>query len=347
MTHGGALLCVAILGFFGVPLDGAEKASGMAHAFSRPSELTTRVVSYLVSEAAPPEAWFGDSPFQAVATDWRVYDPETGRDFSYLRLRGVPTRIRWERSFRFVEYKLGDRVYWARWAPNANPTEILRLPADSTICDFWEDPQAGRWSCALDRHLPEFTRSGYLYTPSAGEVWTSTDGGARWVLVRSDSCWGDEGCDCAQGRWLAAAGNSRVKIEELLDSMRVEHHPYHVLTHSIRDSEAEALVATTCAWDSGCRLEFFEGFGDTDHAMAPLVYVNESRGIRRTVYEVPDTSVSFGQIGFQEEGRYLLVAGEYVGANPAVIDLRDGRTLLGRLDAAFGAVWVPWDGKHN
>jgi hypothetical protein len=334
----GCVLAAFIICAVQTELAAAGRDSGAA---ARPVK-TPRVVSYLVSDAGPPEAWFGDPPSQPAPTDWRVYDPRTGREFPYLRLPSVPTRIRWEPSFRFVEYKLGDRVYRASWGANPNLAEVLRLPADSTICDFWEELDPGLWWCTRDRHLPEFRRGGYLYTPSLGEVWTSSDRGSHWVLTRADSCWREEGCECVQNPWRASARTSRVRLEDLLDSMRVEHHSYRVLTHFARDSEAEALVTTPCAWDSTCRLEFSEGFGDTDHAMAPLVYVNATRGIRKAVYEVPDTSLSLGQIGFQEEGPFLLVAGEYVSTDPAIIDLRNGKTILTRSDRAFGAVWVPW-----
>ena len=91
----------------------------------------------------------------------------------------------------------------------------------------------------------------------------------------------------------------------------------------------------------GVRLELLQGFGDTDHARLPIVQVNDRTGLRTTICD-RDSTLDFGQIGFQQEGVWLLVAGEYQGGNACVADLRTGRVVFRAPDRTRWSVWTPW-----
>src|SRR4051812_20180037 len=105
-------------------------ALSTAAASARPQ--SARVVSYLVGAPEFPDPWEGDPPSDGVACDWRIYDPVTRRDFSFVHLAGAPTRIRWDRDFRAVEFKVGRTVYRAPWGPHAVPVVEVQLPVDSS-----------------------------------------------------------------------------------------------------------------------------------------------------------------------------------------------------------------------
>ena len=310
----------------------------------RVPEMSKRVVSYLVSNGDSPDLWGPDAPLDPTPYDWRIYNPETRQDGSFLRLPGAPLHIRWDNSFRFVEYKLGRDVFRAPWRLGAKPVLVVRLPVDSTLCDFWRDELDASWNYASDRHIGYVKRHGDQFSISSAEVWKSIDGGAHWSLVKRDSCW-EVSCGCVAA-WLPRAGaGSPITLLALQDSMRIEHHPYRVLKGTGGDPESgeESLVTVPVRGVPGGRLEFMEGFGDSDHAKLPIVYVNSRLGIRRTICAEDTTlDLDMGQIGFQQEGPFLLVAGEYGGAQARVADLRTGKVQFQAPLQARWSVWAPW-----
>jgi hypothetical protein len=305
-----------------------------------PTSALARVVSYLVGASEVPSPWAPDPAFDPTPFDWRIHDPASGRDFSFLRLPGSPTRIRWDRSFRFVEFKIGRRVFRAPWGPDTRASIVVELPVDSTVCDFWREERDSSWNYESVRPLARVERNGRILEMALAERWKSSDRGARWSLVRMDSCW-EAHCGCALEAPPSGSSATWVTLDALQDSMRVWNHPYRGLRAAPPNANADSIVTTHVAGFPGARLEFAQGSGDTDHAMAPMVYVNDSRGIRATIGE-EDTMMDFGQIAFQQEGPYLLVAGEYEGGNARVADLRSGTVVFHAPRRARWAVWAPW-----
>lgn len=300
-----------------------------------------RVVSYLTGATDSPEPWFPDPPLDATPYDWRIFDPATGRDFSYLRLPGSPSRIRWDRTFRFVEFKIGRRVYRAPWGPDAEASVVVELPVDSTICDFWRDDDDASWNFVSVRLLGDrLVRDGSVFEVGVAERWKSRDREGRWTRVQQDSCW-EVSCSCAAGPAPVGDSDRTFTIEALQDSMRIYHHPYRGVRAATENPNADSIVTVPVSGIPGARLEFAQGFGDSDHAMLPMVFVNERQGIRRTICG-DDTAWDFGQIGFQQEGRYLLVAGEFYGGDACVADLGTGEIVFCAPSQARWSVWTPW-----
>jgi len=50
----------------------------------RVPEMSKRVVSYLVSNGDSPDLWGPDAPLDPTPYDWRIYNPETRQDGSFL-----------------------------------------------------------------------------------------------------------------------------------------------------------------------------------------------------------------------------------------------------------------------
>jgi hypothetical protein len=214
------------------------------------------------------------------------------------------------------------------------------LPVDSTICGYWQDARDSSWNCAGARSIGQFERGGNTFFVSTATLWRSRDRGAHWDLLRSDSCL-DEGCGCVAAWIPPAQAGAPIPLDALLDSMRIEHHPYRVLKAVAGSSYADALVTVPVRGVPAAHLELMQGEGDTDHAMLPVMYVDSKRGIRRTI-SPQNGAAGSQQIGFQQEGRYLLVAGEYDGASARVVDLRSGKVVFVAAPGARSAVWVPW-----
>ncbi len=79
---------------------------------------------------------------------------------------------------------------------------------------------------------------------------------------------------------------------------------------------------------------FRTDMGDTQHAVGPVFLVShQGRIVRRIKLHHLD------QIGFARNSRYLLLANEYSGDNPTLIDLETGQAVLAV--RARAAVWVP------
>jgi hypothetical protein len=328
--------------------ESVEVPQGIAHqdslSSSSPRETGSRVLSYLVSASDSPDLWGPDPPLDPTPYDWRIYDPESRRDFSFLRLAGAPSHIRWDNSFRSVEFKVGRDVFRAPWGRGAKRVVLFQLPVDSTICEFWWNEQDSSWNYTSDRHIGDLVRHGDTFFISSAEVWKKMDRGAHWTLVKRDSCW-EVSCGCVS-KWLPAQrADSPITLRALQESMEIGHHPYRVLKPAAGgwDSGEESLVTVAVQGIPGGRLEFMEGFGDSDHAKLPMVYVNPILGIRRTISaEETMLDLDIGQIGFQQEGPYLLVAGEYIGANARVVDLRTGKIRFRAPSQARWSVWAPW-----
>jgi hypothetical protein len=83
-----------------------------------------------------------------------------------------------------------------------------------------------------------------------------------------------------------------------------------------------------------CDLIFQVIEGDTVHASEPLFFAKEPNAELARV----KLSRSLDQIGFTQNGHLLLIAEEYSGDHPTVIDLRTG---LLSIDSGQSAVWIP------
>lgn len=79
---------------------------------------------------------------------------------------------------------------------------------------------------------------------------------------------------------------------------------------------------------------FALAFGDSWHAFAPLYFLAESGADLQQM----DLN-SLHQVMLSQKGRYLLVAEEYSGANPHIVDLTDGKTIF--REGATRAIWLP------
>ena len=76
--------------------------------------------------------------------------------------------------------------------------------------------------------------------------------------------------------------------------------------------------------------------------MEPITWIDRARGRRKVIYATGQSrDETMGQVAFGENRGYMLIAAEYSGAYPTVVDMRSGKVVkkVDRLSAR--AVWVP------
>ncbi len=318
-----------------LPREAAHATSPSAHY----------VVSYIVSAAADSAAVVEDEAFPdrrhpTHLWHWRVFDPASGRDTLFLALPSFPTRVRWDPAFRFVEYAVGGRIERAAWRLGTRPQEQIRLPVDTCLCDFWSD-SGGRWHVLTQVEVEEHPAPGYVQPRQFATRWDQ-ETGAAWRAAARDSAYDPFG-GCLEWKTLGTRP-ARVRLRDLLDSMRIEYHRDSTLRRlpGPDEEEPDVLVWVPSRFDPGIGLELTVGTGDSDHAMEPVVWLDRRQGRRRTLCPRGGThDEASGQVAFSERRGFLLITAEYSGAFPIVADMRTGRVVFRVSRPSARAVWVP------
>lgn len=251
----------------------------------------------------------------------------------------VPTHMRWDPAFREVELLLGDRVMRVPWRSSATMVEQVRLPSDSSLCDFWES-KPGTWHATYQETFRTEAAEGNSYEMSVITRWDHAK--AAWVAAAVDTGGGDGGCFTTERIEEGAPRPQRIEIQAMIDSMRIGNYQDSVLSLPVEDPNhtIEYWVWVSLREDRSLGLEMGAGTGDTYHAFAPVTWVDRVQSRRTTVY-APGQAGQFDQIAFGVRGDFLLIASEYDGEHPSIIDLRNGKTVM-RVDGPSArAVWVP------
>lgn len=153
----------------------------------------SRVVSYIVGASDSPDMWDPNPPLDPTPCEWRNYDPSTPRDFSFACLPGSLSHVRWQRSFQYVESKLGRQVYRARWRSGVKHEVVLNLPVDSAVCDFWQEGVDSTWKFSGDRLVGTAVPHGNVFQVCSAEHWGLVDS-AFPVIPQSTICqWSSSG----------------------------------------------------------------------------------------------------------------------------------------------------------
>lgn len=297
------------------------------------------VVSYLTVANVPE--WTEDLLGDSSACSWRIYDPSTGRDTLFLGLHAAPMPIRWDPEFRQVRFAAAGAIWQAEWRLGAPTERLAPLPPSGGFCDFWRDSSTGVLH-AVTSHEPDPMQ------PAVSRVWTWSEARGIWSVVATDSSqckYG--GCSCIDPVLRPFHTQPQVELEDLMDSMRIEHHPWRDIRVKRsfepdapeEDDDGPVLVPLACGPGE---LEVRVSTGDTEHAMEPLVLVDQRRRLRRPIYEQGAShDLDGGQIAFSEYRCLLLVTAELSGAYGRLIDLRTGHTMRRLPGSSAAAVWVP------
>jgi len=281
------------------------------------------------SRKAVPEPW-----------EWRLFDPATRRDTLFMTFDVFPAHMRWDPPFREVEFLLGDRVMRGPWRSGAAMIEQVRLPSDSSMCDFWES-RPGVWHATYQETFRTEAAEGYSYELNVATRWDHAK--AAWVAAVVDTG-GDNygGCLTSERLDEDAPRPPRIEIQAMLDSMRIGSYQDSALSIPVGEDSHnyDGFVWIPLREDRSMGLEMGAGTGDTYHAFAPVTWVDRVHSRRATVY-APGQAGLFDQIGFAVRGDFVLIASESEGEHPSIVDLTNGKTVM-RVDGPSArAVWVP------
>lgn len=239
--------------------------------------------------------------------------------------------VHWDSGFTAVYFRAADKAYRLAWKFGAQPEELFRFPGPlraipDAIVDFWRDSQSGAWRMKTLESVDN--------QPVAG-VWEYSATTQRWtVLKKMPTECECGGCPCADVVNHFVRRADAWPLVDLLESMRVEHHLQRVEPGGVWSEGARVFSFPSAA---GGAIRVDVSLGDTYHAMAPLVYLNE-RGEERVIYGKDEPC--YGQLAFGEEGGFLLVAAEYTGECARVVEIQTGKTLATFPTSSKDAVWM-------
>lgn len=298
------------------------------------------VVSYLCRLPTDIRRWPAEPGEDSVACEWRVYDPAEGQDVLFLRLPGTPSHISWTPAFRAVEFQVGDRLMRCEWRIGARPVELSRLPSLPAFTGLWTDSSGSRRFAEGVVPIKSEQRGANTFEFCATILWEQRSGERAWQKVASDTTI----CDGLPERVRRAAERfpraRSHRLATLIDSMRIGYYAHMCLKGCDGDAgEIEQTVFILPQPADTLGLEVGFTFGDSEHAMAPLVHVNRRTGRRRTIYPRGAAGL-FDQIGFRERGRFLLAGTEYEGSHWRVVDLSAGKRRFLGPKGSTAAVWV-------
>lgn len=303
------------------------------------------VVSYLVSAGPDSDAWAPseEGPNAVMPPhpwEWRIYDPLSGSDRLFLKLRSFPVGIRWDSTFASAEFILGKRIARVRWKMGEPVQELADLPSDSSLCDFWMDASGG-WHVVTQREVEKSLPDGRQYVANVGTRWDLPRSSARWHAAVVDSQAGGHYGECYVTPRLqdGSPPPKTIRVGSLVYGMSLDHLRVSVLSQKSYDEGGEEWVWVASSTDSTLGLEMGAGFGDSYHALEPVIWVDRRRSRRTEVY--PSGRSDSGQVAFEERKGLVLIVSEYDGGYPVVADMRSGQVLF-RVDRASArAVWVP------
>ena len=300
------------------------------------------VVSYLVSASRDSNDWtpMGTLPANRMPShvwEWRVFDPRSGRDRLFLKLSSFPLLTRWDSTFRSLEFIQGDEIVRVPWRFEAVPHVQVTLPTDSCLCDYWQD-RTGGWHVVQQIEVRLPSEPGVVRVKNVGTRWDLAPHGGKWVTAVVDSSAGGHYGECYVTPNLQTGfpPPRLARMESLVAQMSGFGGDYSTLR---RDPDGTDLVWVPSEFDTTLGLEMGAVEGDLYHAVKPVVWVDRTRKRRRPIYAATETG--YDQLGFQERMQRVLIASEWEGAYPLVLDMPTGDVLFRVEHLSSGAVWVP------
>lgn len=317
-------------------------------AACRASSPSPYAVSYLVTADSDSNSY---SPMEGVPSavmpphtwDWRIFDPASGSDRLFLRLRSFPVGIRWDSSFAHVDFLLGNKIARAPWKFGGEVKELAQLPTDSSFCDFWQG-RNGSWYVVTQTEHEYELPDGRRMAQQIGVRWDLPVGSSSWIIGEVDSAAGGHYGECYVTAKLER-GALRPRLVTVASLSPLGFGSRHVSIVS-RDTHG-SRNATEWVWvpsesDTTIGFEMGAAEGDSYHALEPLHWVDRKSGRSRVVYPLGQShSQCGGQISFSERLGLALITSEYDGGYPRIVDMKSGAISLDVNRPSARAVWVP------
>jgi hypothetical protein len=299
----------------------------------------------------------------AVSYRWIFWSRDFSREQVFIEAPAPPRLVFWASKERRVYYAIGPRVFIAAY-PQSHPATsyVARLPSPNVMA-MWLERTTGRLRVIVLEHIPD---TSITRKADGTLIYRLADGAG--VAASGLPTWGDSGvCTVLElgpaGQWTLVARRATkygAADTPYLDVVNRFRHERGVSQHRL-------LMSYTCACRKRCGEDLprslvaelrglvnfpLAGFryspprggqsgfvfrtvmDDAVHAAAPVFLVSpQGQALRRIKLD------HRAQIGFVRNGRYLLLANEYSGDNPTVLDLKTGDVVFSV--RARAAVWVP------
>lgn len=299
----------------------------------------------------------------AASYRWIFRSPDSGREQVFIEVPEPPKLVFWDSTERRAYYAIGSRVFVAAYPQaHAASSYVAKLPSPN-VAAMWLERTTGRLRVIVLENIPDSS-----ITRKADGTLIYRLGDGSNVVASDLPDWGDSAvCTVLElgpaGGWTFVA--RRATKYDAGDT------PYLKVVDGFRHergvSQHRLLTSYTCAYRKACGealprsmvsglrelvnypvadfryippqggrsgFVFRTDVGDALHAVAPVFLVSQhGRTLRRIKLQHLD------QIGFALNGRYALLADEYSGDNPVLLDLETSKAVLSA--RARAAVWVP------
>lgn len=342
-----------------IALTGCLFVCSQASAGNAATQSAAHLLSYVVEENVPDSG---------VRYHWKFWDPDTGKQQTFLDLPDKPKLVIWDTQERLVYYSIGSRIFDAPYPRTyALATQVGDLPpGDATV--MWLERTTGRLRVIVREEIPD---SAIIRKPDDKVVFRLADGSTvsgtdlpdwgvaavltvlelgprgKWALLaRRATKDGDPdtpGLDEVEDLWHERG----VSQHALLASYTLPNpHPHHRMDlEEVSKSLAERLRID--GYHGGKHflylrlpgspngIVFYEGDSDFLFLETPIFLLSrDGKQLKR---------LDLGNrrfVGLGKSGIYLLIADAGNGDNPIVIDLNTGGTVFSP-ENAHDAMWIP------
>ncbi len=291
--------------------------------------------------------------------EWRLR--EHGAERVLIRSERPPLPLFWDASDGSVLYELDAELHRVRLASGSAPERIAPVPPFAgERAALWVDAATGRLRALLVETIAADALGGSPEAPR----WTLADGSE--IAGASEPPWGDP-IACSVVEWDGAAWAPRVRVASkggadgtpgcsVVDDHRRERgtsqarllasygcgdglcgsQPPTALAAAVRAQPGSDPYVEEIRWlgdPASGGLLFGTARGDTWHATTPVWWAKDGAPPLRL-------ELATGrQITLARAGALVLVAAEWTGERPHLVDLRSGRIVFRGEGRA--AVWVP------
>jgi hypothetical protein len=292
---------------------------------------------------------------------WMLWSAEKRESALFLELSAEPRIAFWDVTHQLVYYALQTQVYAAPYAVlQPRPSLVADLPSPGdTVRLLWIERATGALRVLTLEDVPP---DAVITEPDGTLVYRLTDGrtvagltkphwgrpaictvlelggDGHWkMIVQKGTKWqaGDTPGDSVVDDWRHEEGFSQRTLlmrGTCLSGLCREDLP-EALAAQVRERGLGDVDDFSYYPSATNGVIFRTVMGDTLHATQPVFRVRDG--------QVGD-AVELGaakQMGFSAMDHYLLIADEYTGNNPHVIDLKNGTIVFA--SRGHGSVWIP------
>lgn len=286
--------------------------------------------------------------------DLHIYLPGQKKDNVFLTIKNEPDLFKWTMDMKTLFYVSGDELFRVDWKWGAQPESMLTIPLEGVTAHIkttYIDKSTNRWRTAYvlegfneDDIVTVKKEDGEEYYLMHGndkitfkEKYYKDYGGLAimqefilghgWQIIakRMTSC-GAQSSPCLDIIEDLYDPVPMISSGDLRNNMRINNTLK--VAERLEGTYQRGIIYMP-SWsiiNRGLKVKF--SFGDSYHAITPLIYVDKDSNAETIIYNEDASCNDFEQLGFEEYNGYLLVGTEYQSKCACVIDMKDGTTVF-------------------